>query len=182
MPVNNEDAQRLEDNLSRTIFKSSEDFVNYYNTGLINKRHEDVVNVANEIVTTYRNLRESSGKLVYISKQEIYLDELFDTLNDWSVILKVRDELKRLCSEETLNINSVIVFTTNKTGFFTEQNQDAPLNSSKLFAKYEAIKNIYHKHSTITLSEDVTEEYVTFQVNDFLQLDDTVLERMHKEI
>lgn len=178
MPIDDNQSQNLVNRLSQTIFKSPEDFVNYYNSGLINKRHEDVTSIVNELVTTYRNVKEQGGKILFISKNEIYLNELLTTLSDWEPVIKIKRDVRTLINEGVITEDSVIVFPTEHVGHFVEENSDERLNNERLFTKYETIQSIYGKVSSYRNDGGV--EDVKFIVKDFTRIDDSFIERIHQ--
>lgn len=176
MPVDDQKANALIDKLSRTIFQSPDDFVNYYNSGLINRKHTVASSIASELVATYRNVREQGGKIVFISKNEIFIAELLSSLADWEVIVKVKRNLKALLADETLTENDVIVFNKDSVGHFTQEGDGTRLNSEKLYSKHDDILRVYHKVSSFR--NEGGDEVLKFIVKDFMRIEDSFIEQM----
>lgn len=180
MPTDETKAQELTNRLSQTIFRSPEDFINFYNTGIINRKHADVTALVKEIVEVYRNVEERGGQLIFISKQEIYIDELLRTLSPWAVIVRVKRDVTQLLADETLSQDDAVVFSPEVRGFILHQTEDGKLekvNSEKLYSSHDEIKKIHDLYST--LGESAKGDLL-FRVSDFTELDDSFISEMHK--
>jgi len=94
IPVSNEKAQDLESRLSQQIFRSVKDFVEFYNSGLISKKHEDVKEITREITETFKDVKEKNGRLVFISEEEVALEETLENLKIWESLIKAKREVK----------------------------------------------------------------------------------------
>lgn len=183
MPVNEEQAAALNEKLSKTMFRSAADFVNFYNSGLINKNHDDIAKTANEITKTFKNVKDKNRKLVFISEQEVFLDEINNNLAEWSLLTKIKREVEQLVSDNEISADSVILFTPDAIGYIVKESADEEeyikLNEEKLFHKMSDIVPVYNKYSTIKDADKAAEEVYQFMVYDVTNIDASFINRMH---
>lgn len=183
MPVNEEQATILNEKLSKTMFRSVADFVNFYNSGLINKSHDDIVKTANEITKNFKNVKEKNRKLVFISEQEVFLDEITHSLSEWTLLTKIKREIEQLVSDNEITTDSVILFTPDAIGYIVRDSEDESeyikLNDEKLFHKMSDIVPVYDKYSTIKNADKAAEEVYQFMVFDIVNIDATFIDKMH---
>lgn len=180
MAVDEATDQALKAKLAGSIFRSPEAFIEFYNTGVINRKHADVIALAKEISETYRNVEERGGKLTFITQQEIFVDELRKALGPWAVIVRVKRDLNHLLADEALTQNDVIVFSPENKGFILKQNENGDLekvSSEKLYSSQEEINEVHEQYSSLAAS---TEGYLLFRVSDFTSLDDSFIDQMRQ--
>lgn len=102
IPVDAEKAAALEEKLSQQIFRSVKDFVEFYNSGLISKKHEDVKEITREITETFKDVKEKNSRLVFISEQEVALEETLETLKLWESLVKAKREVSEAVAQNTV--------------------------------------------------------------------------------
>lgn len=110
IPVDQRKAEALEEALSQQIFRSVADFVEFYNSGLISRKHEDVVKIVKEITETFRDIKEKNNRLIIISKQEVALEGSLRTLQLWETVVKAKRETEDALSQKTINENTQLLF------------------------------------------------------------------------
>lgn len=184
MPADEGAARALDQKLSTTMFKSAEDFVGFYNSGLINRRHPDVAAVVDEIVQVYRNVKEHNNTIVFISREAVALDEVTQMLTLYSVALPAAEEVKRLLSEETLGQEDVFYLSEMFPGLICLPNETGelqPQNDTRLFNKRGA-ETLFENFSTVQEGVDHEEGIYPFRVSDLTQIDFSFLNRMANEI
>lgn len=179
MAFDQQKAQELTDRLSKTMFKSPSDFVGFYNSGLINKSHPDVSTIVNELVENYRDIEERNKKLIFISKHEVYLDDLSRVIAVWSVITKIRRELGGLIEDNKVSPADEIGFLASSPGLIavrngTDESFDV-VGSEKMVSRHADVADLFTKYSS---TNDSTKEYFSFMVTDFTSLDDSFIEKM----
>lgn len=179
MPVDDARAQNLTERLAKSMFRSPETFIEFYNTGLINKKHGDVTAWVKEIAETYRNVEERGGKLIFITQQEIYVEELRKALAPWSVIVRVKRDITHLLADETLTPDDVIIFSPDQKGFIMKEEDGELLKVSneKLYSSHDEIEAVHKVHSSLGRSE---EGHLLFRVSDFTRLDDSFITKMRE--
>lgn len=113
IPVNHEKAEALENKLSQEIFRSVKDFVEFYNSGLISKNHEDVKKISREITETFKDVKEKNSKLVFISEEEVALEESLRVLKSWESLVKAKREINEAIEQKIVTLDSRILLDDN---------------------------------------------------------------------
>ena len=148
IPVDRQRAEALEEALSQQIFRSVSDFVQLYNSGLISKKHEDVVKIVKEITETFRDIKEKNNRLIIISKQEVALEESLRTLQLWEAIVKAKRETQDSLSQKTIQENQELLLDDSghlyklTTDPETEEITATAITSEKLFTRKDDHKDI----------------------------------------
>lgn len=172
LPHNEENARVLEEKLSESMFRSVKDFVQFYNSGLINKSFDLVKETAKEITETFKNVKEKSGQLVLISQEEVFLEEILENLKPWEGIVKAKREIESSVKDGKINENTILVLDANKFVFEAINNEGErfSLNGEKLFNKSDNIDTLLNKSS---YGDDFNEEYngYVFAAKDLLDID-----------
>ena len=186
IPRNQEEADAFNASLSATIFKSVRDFVDFYNSGLINRRNTDVVNILNQLTKIYRDVEEKNGSIVFLTKDEILLDEIMSIIEPWKTIVKVKRELAQAIDKKILSQDSVIAFVKGQSVIFyttpgPEGNNEelAKLNSERI-VKSDHEKIIFDMYSS--LKERATADTYYFRVSDLLTLDSAFIENIYRAL
>lgn len=185
MPVDQQKAERLNERLGKTMFRSVENFVEFYNSGIINKNHEDVANIATEITKTYRDVKERNKRLIFISESEVHLNEIYSTLDTWSILIKIKRDLQQHISDGELTEGGTVLFTPEAIGYVTVMNEDGELDKlsvEKLFSRHANIVGIYEQYSSRKDGEKAAADVYQFAVSDFTNLDDSFVTRIKEEL
>lgn len=187
MSVSDAKVQELSERLSRTMFKNPEFFVNMYNSGLINKKHEDVSQIAAEMVATFKNIREQNRTLIFLSRQEVFLNEIVETLEDRSVEVHVKREIDSLLSNGSVKNESVIAFSKESIGhvFVASSNEEGGItltnvSTNRAFTRSEQIQPLYERVSSVKNDEQARKEVFFFRVSDLTGIDVSWIDRMHE--
>lgn len=76
IPVNEERALEFEEELSKSpLFRSTDNFIDIYNSGLINRNNDEIDSVAKEVTTVYKNIDLVNRKFIVKSKSETIAEE-----------------------------------------------------------------------------------------------------------
>lgn len=178
MPVNEEAARSLQERLARTMFKSPQDFLNFYNSGLINKRHEDVKAFADDLTTTFKNVKEKGGALVFITQEEVYLEEILQDLQEWAGLVRLKREVASLLQEEEVAEKDAVYLNASQAGLFRDDlNEEGKrvtlkLSNERFFTTLGELASAYEKHSTLKNEEAEAKGNYFFAAADFLHLED----------
>lgn len=92
-PINPTTADALESELSQTLFQNSDQFIQAYNSGMVNKRNPSISEIAQKISQTYRNIELAGSELTAISTDAISLNEIFEAHARWSVIVAIKNAI-----------------------------------------------------------------------------------------
>lgn len=182
MPTDTGRAEALEERLSKTIFRSVSDFLSFYNSGLINRKFDEVKDLAQEITETFKNVKEKSNNLVFISQEEVYLDELLAGLKPWEIIVKAKREVKDAIVEGKIENESLLVLTESGTlSIVKDDGKIESLGGEKLFNKNDTIGPLLAISSYGT---DFSSEHdgFLFQASDLAELDTTFIHRLKENM
>lgn len=182
MPVNEQKAAQLNERLGRTMFKTPGDFINIYNSGLVNKKHKDVIAFAKEIIETFKNVKEQNGRLTFITQQEIYLEEILNELHEWKSVVKIKRELRGLLSDETLGNDDVIAFTGTSGIYKPEGDELTKISSQRLFSRPVELEKAYNRWSSAKNDEKASSQEYRFKVSDFSNLNDQFINQLRANL
>lgn len=175
MPQNQEKAQALEAKLSESIFRSVKDFVQFYNSGLINKSFGEVKQTAKEVTETFKNVKEKSGQLILISEEEVFIEEIIETLKPWEGIIKGKREIITALKEQKINEETVLVLNDRMSLEFLTTDEEgektlSSLSGERLFVKTDDISSLLEKSS---YGQEFNEEYngYVFLARDIANID-----------
>lgn len=185
MPVNEASAQALNERLAETIFKSAPDFVNFYNSGLINQKNEEVKKIAAELTAVFKDVRERGGKLVFISQQEVHLNEIMDALAPWEILVKAKREAESAVAEGSITADTVLAFSKKNNGFILKTEDEegvtvlTKIGNDKLFNKFEDVAPIFDRG--IIDGERDGDTYL-FHAQELLELDSSFISQIRTVI
>lgn len=175
MPADSQAAAELDARLANTIFRSAEDFVKFYNSGLISHRHDDVQNVVDELTRVYRNVKEKGGKLTFVSREEVALRELTRKLELAGLALGVKNEVVRLLADEVLENGDALFYLSNEFNgqvcLVNEEHEVAPQSKAKAFGKKDGASVLHDEYSSVQHESNPGEGIYAFRARDFSELD-----------
>lgn len=183
IPFDEQKANELSNTLSQTIFKNVDQFVLYYNSGLINKNFDEVKNLSKTVLETFKDVRERKGKLIFISEEEVTLNEILQALNPWTAIVKATREVNDALSEKFIQEYDTLLLDENGVLNVIRVNEDGaeelePLTNDKLFSKNDDVE-LFLNLSTI---QDDTVEGTKFKVSDLKNIDTSFISRVKEQI
>lgn len=182
MPVNESAAAELNEKLSETIFKNAADFVNFYNSGLINRKNEDVVKIVSEVTATFKDVKDRGGELVFLSQPEVLLNEVVEALGPWEILVKTKREVTALVEQKAISEDTVLAFNKKNAGYVlrnTEDGEFVKVGGEKLFSKMDDVEPVFERN--LISGEKVDDSFV-FYAMDVLSLDDSFITRIHESL
>lgn len=121
-------ASNVGDKLAKTPFESKENFVKWFNAGLINKSNDTILSIVRELKAGYKDVVEVGGQIQFLETDEILADEIITAVRNWGVLVSVRRELRALLSANVVNVDQrVLVNDEVEKGAFLTPNQDGIL-------------------------------------------------------
>lgn len=182
MPINDAAAQELNARLSSTIFKSAADFVNFYNSGLINTKNEEVTKIVAEVTSAFKDVKEKAGKLVFLSSSEVLLNEALAALLPWEILVRAKREANDLIAVGTISRDSTLAFSKKNAGFILKVDEDAEgelvkVGSEKLFGKIEEVAPVFEKK---IIDGERDGDSFLFYAAELADLDDSFIARVHE--
>lgn len=176
IPVSDESAQKLNESLAATVFKTPAGFVEIYNSGIINKRHDSIQAVVENMVKTFKNVKERGGVFIFTSEQEVNLEEALEELRKWGPIVKLKRELSDLVANEDIGATEIIYFNEATAGVFVDRESDTiKLTSERFFASASELKEAYLKWSTVKNAEAEGKGNYPFRASDITSVDDAFI-------
>lgn len=185
MPVNEASAQALNERLSQTIFKSAVDFVNFYNSGLINTKNAEISKIAEEITTVFKDVKVRGTELVLLSQQEVYLNEIMDALTPWDILVKAKREAEAAIARDTILPETVLAFSKKNSGFLLKSHDEdgetvlTKIGNEKIFGKIDEVAPIFDRG--IIDGERDGDTYM-FHAQDLLDLDASFISQIRSVI
>lgn len=185
MPINAAAAQELNDRLSSTIFKSVSDFVKFYNSGLINKKNDEVTKIVAEVTAAFKDVKEKGGELVFLSSSEVLLNEAIAALQPWEILVRAKREANDLIAAGTISRDSTLAFSKKNAGFIlqvteeteTSDSELVKVGSEKLFGKIEEVAPIFDRK---LIDGERDGDTFIFYATDLADLDDSFIARVHE--
>lgn len=183
IPFDRAAAEELNSTFGTTMFRSTEDFINFYNSGMINKGDPKVADFAAEVDSHFKNVKLQGKNLVFISKAEVELDEVIRELHKWEIIAKVRDRLAGLLAEGAVDRETVVCFSDENVGVLEKvvpledgnEVRREKLLDEKFFrpADEELVSETLRAHRSISSPR-------SFLVRDLLDLEDSFISDIHQ--
>lgn len=109
-------AEALETEFAQTLFQNAEQFVQTYNSGMVNKRNSAIAELAAKVEDVYRNIELSGGELTAISTDAISLNEIGEAYARWSVIVATRNAIRDFTTTDS-QVESFIISDEHKKGY-----------------------------------------------------------------
>lgn len=178
-------ADRLNTRLADTMFKDTENFVKVYNYGLINRKHPDIQAIVAEVVKSHRNVKATTTELVFVSQEEVALQELTSGLEVYGTAMVIANELKRLVNDDKLQLNDSFFLSTAFPGHICElndSNEVVPVTEGRVFARKDAGELLANRFEPSFSAEELDEGINAYSVSDFVDFDFSFLVRMADEI
>lgn len=91
--------QDLRASLEGTLFQTPEKFIEIYNSGIVNRRNDEVSSIANKVAEAYLNIELVGNKLATISTDAISLKTIASGYEKWSVIVAVKNAINSAKSD-----------------------------------------------------------------------------------
>lgn len=131
-----------------------ENFVNFYNSGLINRNNDDVSAIADNVVEAFKNLEKKSGKIVFLSEDEVKLEEISEKLTPWLGLVILRRVVEEGLSEGIITeASDVILDDSGAINFGIDDENDSKtgkLSNDRLKKEvYTAITDQYGSVLTV---------------------------------
>ena len=105
--IANEDlAFELDGKLEALPFRDKDTFVQMYNSGLINRKNEQVSGLVDELIAAYKGIERRADGIVFLDMGEISADELVARAEAFSLLLRLQRVAKEAAANRQLNDGS----------------------------------------------------------------------------
>lgn len=136
--ANDDLALELDEKLEALPFRDKDTFVQMYNSGLINRKNDQVSDLVDELIAAYKGIERRADGIVFLDMGEISADELVARAEAFSLLLRLQRVAKEAASNRQLNDGSRVYIgkgnILHRAGEHTEDGQtaDEPISSEKL--------------------------------------------------
>lgn len=189
IPVSTEAAATLESTLSETMFQSTDKFIEFYNSGLINKSSDEVSSLAVSVNNTFKNVKLQNKNLMFISREEVEITEVLHELRKWEILVKIKDRLSEELEEMRITEDTVVEFNNSVDGvlFRASEEYGDTQHAEKIFeerffkaSKQYLVDEVHAERSSVPSSE--TNKALRFYVRDFTSLNDEFVSTLHETL
>ena len=181
IPFDKHAAENLEKTLSGKVFRDVTTFIDLYNSGIINRKNDEVRDFAARIVDTYKDVREKAGRITFISEEEIIAFESIAVLTAWATIAKAKREVKEAIEKGELTDASLVLLaddgTLNEVTTEGEAAHVTSLGGDKLFARNEDVTALTAFSSFGTEKDDRFDGHL-FKAADIANIDTSFLSNL----
>lgn len=132
-------ATQAEEKFSETVFGSAKAFVEMYRSGMLNRRSEEISELAKAAEAGYQNIAFAGTDLQFISQNEIALKVTQDAAEYWSMLVGLK------AAYDALEGSPEIVYVSNAdrkyTGFLLTESVDDEVSETEdvSLASYDSV-------------------------------------------
>lgn len=187
IPTSQEKADKIQEKLSKTLFQNVEKFIEYYNSGLINKRFEQTKELVDEITDSFANIKEKNYKIIIIAEEEIIIEHAIDRLKYWEPIVKIKREVIKLAKTGKIRPDDKIVIAENGgislLGKNAETGQDElrDLDTDKNLTNSDKLEKLLSLSSYGKDKNEQLDGYL-FKASDILNVDTNFIKQINSII
>lgn len=187
IPTSQEKADKIQEKLSKTLFQNVEKFIEYYNSGLINKRFEQTKELVDEITESFANIKEKNYKIIIIAEEEIIIEHAIDRLKYWEPIIKIKREVIKLAKTGKIRPEDKIVIAENGSisllGKNAETGQDElrDLDTDKNLTNSDKLEKLLSLSSYGKDKNEQLDGYL-FKASDILNVDTNFIKQINSII
>lgn len=106
--ANEELAFELDAKLEKLPFRDRETFVQMYNSGLINRKNEEVSKIVDSLIEAYKGIEKKADGITFLDMGEISADELVARAEAYSLLLRLKRIVKEAASENLVGDDSKV--------------------------------------------------------------------------
>lgn len=106
--ANEELAFELDAKLEKLPFRDRETFVQMYNSGLVNRKNEEVSKIVDSLIEAYKGIEKKADGITFLDMGEISADELVARAEAYSLLLRLKRIAKEAASENLIGDGSKV--------------------------------------------------------------------------
>ena len=107
--IANEDlALDLDGKLEELPFRNKETFVQMYNSGLINRKNDQVASLVDELIAAYKGIERRADGITFLDMGEISADELVAKAEAYSLLLRLQRIAKEAASQKLIGDGALV--------------------------------------------------------------------------
>lgn len=179
-PISKEASEIISRELSDTPFGSVEKFVEFYNSGLINKKNKEVSEIAEKISKTFQDVNLKGNTFIFLSADELKLEKIQKYLAPWLILVKLIREVKNSIENGAITYETSLAFSRSHSGYLLYETEDGtytPITNEKFFSdrEFEDLLEYLPKGN-------YNEEILIFSPSDILNLDDSFISKIYNDL
>lgn len=126
-------AQELDERLEALPFRDKGTFVQMYNTGLINRKNDQVSGLVDDLIAAYKGIEKRPDGITFLDMGEISADELVAKAEAYSLLLRLQRVAKQAAQERLIQQGDRIYVGKGNLLFKSGgEDGDEPISSEKL--------------------------------------------------
>jgi len=106
--ANEELALELDGKLEQLPFRDRDTFIQMYNSGLINRKNEQVSELVEDLIAAYKGIEKRADGITFLDMGEISADELVARAEAYSLLLRLQRIAKEAAAEGLVKDGSQI--------------------------------------------------------------------------
>lgn len=138
--IDNEDlAFELDGKLEALPFRNKDTFVQMYNSGLINRKNDQVSAIVDELINAYKGIEKKADGITFLDMGEISADELVARAEAYSLLLRLQRVVKEAATNKLIGDGSLVyigksnsLFRVGETLEDGEKSKDELISNEKL--------------------------------------------------
>lgn len=191
IPVTQDAEILVNEELKETgLFSDLDQFINLYNSKIINVRADKIKEISELIDKSYLNIILQRNFFFVQSKEEVELKKTLFLLEAW----ELTSTLKRIANDlidDDLPMETMIVFDDEKKGTVFYQTIDEDTGEYSELVEYENAEKLKADNVILTSNpilqqimkvDQENENIISFEVEDLLSLDDEFLSEVSKVV
>lgn len=156
-----------------TIFRTPEDFVEYFNSGLINRSFGEVKETASKLVDVYSNVKLHGNRIHFVSNEEAYIEKINEIFSRWIPVVRLKEAVRGLSGVV------YILQSDPSVAHIRSDEGDSDVDSEKLFVDFSDAQVLFDSYSSYR-GRELEEGMVIFSVSDIENIDTSFFERIYQ--
>lgn len=131
--IANEDlALEFEGKLEGLPFRTKETFVEMYNSGLINRKNDQVSSLVDELIAAYKGIERRADGITFLDMGEISADELVAKAEAYSLLLRLQRIAKDAASNRLIGDGTQVYLGKGNALYRIDNDGDEAISSERL--------------------------------------------------
>lgn len=178
IPTDPAKATALSERITTETRLSPDDFVKFYNTGLINRKNEVVEGLVQELTTVFKDVVKKGTNLTFISQEEVLLTELEAFTSVWLSAVRLKSALQEQV-EAGVIVEDARFWLSRQNIRKVLFGENEELFGDRVAESVEELDELARRFSSV---EQTDANAVQFRVSDFLYLDLSFIAEVHERL
>lgn len=180
-PADEEKVKELNQKINNLLNIDLQTFITLYNQKIIAQKGPSVQEIVSDISSVYKNIKEINGKIVSISKNQIYIDEISNKLVGYKIAISIKEALSDLINNGKIyHDNSFFIKVNNSGIIYSYDNEELePLDTTKLWNSKNDVQVLLGLVSHVKDIQGNEETVYQLNVSDFVNFDDSWIQNVY---